>query len=646
MYEELSREELIKKIESLELELQEQEVNASRSEAAELLSKMSHELRTPISAIVGFTNILLEEGELNSKEAHYVDMIDTATKIVMHLINDILAFTQIRKKDLELHMRAVNPFVKVFENYKSIKNIALEKSIDLRVAIDPKINEGCFLDDVRMQQVMNNLYTNALKFTPRYGSVHGSIKLLKKSAHSQIIRCSVRDNGIGIEADQIESIFKPFEQANEQISYTYGGTGLGLSISQTILKAMGSELKVISNLGKGSLFYFDLEVELNADAVRLKDVLDGYKIVLLPSISTLFEEVCSYLNSLKIEYELDANILKDANKVRENIVLIFDRDKIEANCPTCEFKKLKKQIIYFTERRGEELPCSDVFIIDEFRECNAILYNVIRGFLKTNKLSMKKSQDKKLSEQFSASVLVAEDYEMNAELIGTILSSFGIESEFAVNGLEVLEKFDENRFDLIFMDINMPNMDGVEVTKRLREEGINTPIIALTANVLYENKKEYIGSGFNGVLTKPIDKCALFEELGKHLVKKELQEQQNSLYQKAANINFSYRYEETIKSLELPVETVYKLIEKFLQTFKMSIMIMKKSLHKKDFETLEVEAHKLRGSSSTLCLYEIQELAADINRDAKSKKFEELTKYILRLEQLHKKLMEEFAQME
>ena len=424
-----------------EKKLEESRLAAEAANVAksDFLSRMSHEIRTPMNAIIGMTNIGLNATDTERKD-YCFSRVDNAAKHLLNLINDILDMSKIEADKLELSYSEFD-FEKALKNISSIASIrAEEKQISFKVKLDSDIPAFIICDEMRLSQVITNLLTNAMKFTPESGTVTLNIKKTSETEDEITLRFEVVDTGIGISKEQQDRLFTSFNQADASISQKYGGTGLGLAISKRIVEIMGGEIYVNSELGRGAAFIFTIRVK-------------------------------------KAEGKTKA---QQHEKTRQKNLRVLEADD-----------------------DGDDG--------DYFKNASEIMSDAANDFAKPQ------------YDFGGHTILVAEDIDINREIMSAILEKTGICVEYAENGKKAVSMFRESsgRYDLILMDINMPEMDGFEATRQIRAldfaEAKSIPIIAMTANVFKEDIEKCISSGMNDHTGKPVDAAELLNKINQYL---------------------------------------------------------------------------------------------------------------------------------
>jgi PAS domain S-box-containing protein len=380
-----------------------EEATSSAKSKSRFLANMSHEMRTPLNAVIGMATIAKNSSGDPKRMMDCIDKIDSASRHLLSLINNVLDMSKIDAKKFSLERRRYSLREMLDDIYNINIGKAEGKGVSLVFEISPNAPDIVMGDRLRLSQVISNLLSNAVKFTPANGAVRLSVKPVDDDAKSPAIEIAVEDNGIGIDDKALKNLFKPFEQADVSISRKYGGTGLGLAISRNIVEQMGGQLRVTSELGRGSRFFFVIPIELG--------------------------------------------VIPEKDETSEtNVTHAADFDF-----------------------RGKR-------------------------------------------------ILIAEDIEINKFIVSALLEDTGVDVDFAENGREAYEMFtaSPDSYDMIYMDVQMPEVDGCEATVKIRESGVQgageIPIVAMTANAFAEDVERCLDSGMNDHISKPIDQSVLLKK--------------------------------------------------------------------------------------------------------------------------------------
>ncbi len=512
---------------TLELEKQIKEITISMDKAIaaeiakdEFLANMSHEIRTPLNAILGFVTILKKQTK-EEKSLKYLNIIDSSGKSLLTIINDILDFSKIQSGKFIINPYIIDPVQEMSNASLLFASKAYEKHLIYDVYIDVNMPQAISVDAVRVTQIFSNLLSNAIKFT-HYGQ---SIKV-KVSIEDSMLILSIEDTGIGIAEKNMSKIFTAFEQADGSTTRKYGGTGLGLSISYKLAKLMKGNLRVMSEEGVGSTFELKVPIEIIKQEPLKKinpSQIAQYTIAILDD----------YENSIKLrlikKYLLDfgvVNIIElDAFQSDGYDLLFFIPDDvyneeiIDNKVPSIAILRNSSiKIADFSHIQALYTPLTPSSIVQ------SILASEIMTLSSPKILQVEDEEE--LQVQFRGNILVAEDNKTNQMLISLILDDYGLEYKIAKNGLEAVSMFKKEKFDLILMDENMPELNGIGAMQQIKEyekskELILTPIIALTASVLDTDKKMFLDAGMDGFVGKPIENNELESELGRFLNIKE-----------------------------------------------------------------------------------------------------------------------------
>lgn len=477
------------------------------------LANMSHEIRTPLNGIIGFTK-LLENTSLSEEQKEMVSIIEKSSNNLIHIVNNILDFSKIKAGKLELENIPFNP-IKQFETTIDTHIAkAREKDIKFNIYSDPTIPTELISDPTKISQVLTNLISNAIKFTPKNGLIYISMVQTYQTQDNVTIHFSVKDTGIGITDEEKEKIFDAFSQADASTSRKYGGTGLGLSISSQLIRYMGGRLEIESNKSEGSNFFFSLKFKKSQNAQKINKLnISKYKIgYILPQkdngIDKNLKIYTEYLGAKFTSYELHEIFALPSNKLPDLLFInyaCFDK-KGEIN----PFFALPLKIVLIVSGdRKQELNN----IKNKIDKCIYEPVNfsrVIKSLEILQETIIKSSHQINKAPQFNnIKALVAEDNLINQKLMKKVLDTFGMDVTVVNNGAEALQYRQSNEYDIIFMDIQMPIMGGIQATKNISNFEItqnkrHIPIIALTANALQGDKEKYIKEGMDDYISKPI----------------------------------------------------------------------------------------------------------------------------------------------
>jgi len=496
------------------------------------LANMSHEIRTPMHGILGLTK-LIEKTPLNLEQKEYVKNIGISADTLLSVINDILDFSKIEAGKMLLEHKPFS-LTQLFNNMHVVmQTISKQKKIDFNYVINKDVPPDLIGDPQKINQILLNLCSNAIKFTEQ-GHVLVEVSIEEKTKDSCLLRVDVTDQGIGISADIIPTLFNSFSQADVSTTRKYGGTGLGLAISRLLARKMDGDISLESKEGIGSCFTLKInlpifELSKPENIKRLK--FDAACIILILDAEKNFNLIEQKLTQLdakvyraechqgKIDKQpishlnFDIALLhwEDIKKYREDILFQLKHD----------FKLLPEQIIVYSEKAIHAI-IKKVSLLGienilqkplSILQTQSLIYEHAKCF--TNA-----AQKLKFPLQ-AIRILVVEDNKVNQLIATKLLNSRGASVDIANNGVEALQKVSMNPYDVILMDIQMPEMDGTEATVKIREnpDFKELPIIAMTANVLEDDVKNYKRYGMNDHVSKPINTEDLINKIKKYTQK-------------------------------------------------------------------------------------------------------------------------------
>ena len=532
-------------------ELREIADNANKAKS-EFLANMSHEIRTPMNAILGM-NYLISKTSLDEKQRDFNNKIETSAKNLLRIIDDILDFSKIEAGKLTLEVTHLY-LEELIADIAATVNIKLQKKpeVELVTYIDPKIPPVLMGDSVRLRQVLLNLTDNAAKFTEK-GEIKIEVTAIQKMSYGAILRFSVKDNGIGLSEEAIKNLFQPFQQADVSTTRKYGGTGLGLAICRNIVHLMDGELTVKSIAGQGSDFvfnaYFSLEDNMNNHIDTIENIV-GLNALLVDDS----ESARMVLNDMLTSLGFNVTVAKNGAEALEKFENHTDKDPfslivVDWQMPGMDGLELVNEL---KKQHAGEIPAVlmvTAYGLDTVRKAArdhevdgliikpvnpSALYDSVNKILQLGK---KKVEAHKLNKQNDTDhksvlegkrILLVEDNEINMELAMELLKDVGIICDSAWNGAEAIEKLKESNFDLVLMDIQMPVMDGLTASRKIREELNNKvlPVLAMTAHAMKGEREKSLAAGMNDHITKPIDPEFLYMTLRKFLAPKSVNTQQ------------------------------------------------------------------------------------------------------------------------
>ncbi|WP_417565885.1 ATP-binding protein [Marinobacter sp.] len=525
------------------IEIQNIELDFARKEAleasrikSEFLANMSHEIRTPLNGIIGFTELLLKS-PLPRQQRDHLSTIRKSSEILLTIINDILDFSKIEAGKLILDRVPFQLRDIVEEVMVMLAPAAHAKNLDLVPLVYNDVPDNIMGDPLRVKQVLTNLVNNAIKFT-QTGEVvlRASLEDEEKDTNRVTLRLSISDSGVGLSRAQQQSLFNAFSQADASTARQYGGTGLGLAISKRLVEEMGGKIGLDSELGKGSTFWFTLTSELatSGEAIAPRDALRGERVIYLEQQKTTGLAVEHLLRDWGMVVDRVASPgalqeqIEEAQKSQSGYAVaivgitrhLLNSSQYCGLVRTLEIERDCRALLLTPTLENHDTPLSTLASGHLTKPvCRDALYDelllLVHGIDSVGRTSVEyETAEQRLSSGNVPRVLAVDDNDANLKLVLTLLGDCQLEAEGASSGFEALSKARQKPFDLVFMDLQMPGMDGVETTARLREMDTGnhrTPIIALTAHALADEQERLTRQGFDSYMPKPISSSQLTE---------------------------------------------------------------------------------------------------------------------------------------
>jgi PAS domain S-box-containing protein len=608
----------------MELKTAQQNALAASRAKSDFLAVMSHEIRTPMNAILGMAH-LLSKSTLTKKYKGFVNTIISSSNILLSIINNILDFSKIEAGKMEIDNIRFN-LDEVFDEIEEMFTVRVhEKNLGFSFIFDDKTPTYLIGDKLRLKQILLNLLGNALKFTDK-GSISVNIKNISSDPINALLEFGIQDSGIGMAQHQMHKLFMPFEQADTSTTRLYGGTGLGLAICKQLTELMGGEIGVQSELGKGSYFYVRIPfvcLDEQPEVFHIaKNAVADKRLIFIDDHEEYAGKLLGLFDSLKMDVDYSAmdKYQDEARKYTNYDLAIIGFDDVSTgikalkyiiNSKVVELNNVVLLSSYPVDIKKLEVDEEQISAIIKRAISRSTLLDVLlstigqSGYSKLQNFGLEDIDESSQTILENINILVVDDNTINLEVMNELLLAYGAKPTTVASGQGALDTLNSARdkFDVVLMDIQMPQMDGFEATRRIRDSGFATlPILALSADVTKQTIQKTGSSSFDGYLSKPVNPAQLLRSILDCLNIKANLNGKGEEIQNNSN-PFEFGSIDAKKGLALVagnIQAYTKVLKKFALTYSDSFEKLEDFLSNNKFEDAGHLVHTIKGVSGNL----------------------------------------------